>query len=705
VDLPLGLSSHAHASHLLDSLAMEASAELQRQGLDGDSIVVARHFHLRYQGTDSSLVIEAGDAAALEASFTETHRQRFGFASEGRPLVVEAVSVEAIGAGGADSAERAAPVAESGCASTPLRLAPIHFAGQTVETPIFARDALRAGSTVDGPALIIEPHSTIVVEPGWRAELTPRNHLVLTRVHPLLRRAAIGTAVDPVMLEIFNNLFMAIAEQMGVTLQNTASSVNIKERLDFSCALFDRDGSLIANAPHLPVHLGSMSESIKAVLRARGETIRPGDVYVLNAPYNGGTHLPDITVIAPVFDVAGRKLLFFTGNRGHHGDVGGISPGSVPPHSKTIEEEGVLLDNVLLVEGGHFLESDIRARLAEGRWPARNPDQNIADLKAQVAACARGAAELHRMVDQFGLDVVRAYMRHVQDNAEESVRRVIDVLKDGSFVQQLDDGSRIAVSIAIDKTARSARIDFTGTSPQHPGNFNAPRAVTTAAVLYVFRTLVDDDIPLNEGCLKPLQIIVPEGSMLAPQHPAAVVAGNVETSQNITDALYGALGVLAGGPGTMNNFTFGNAKHQYYETIAGGSGAGPGFAGTAAVQVHMTNTRITDPEVLEWRFPVLLESHRVKAGSGGDGQWRGGDGAIRRIRFLEPMTAAILASHRVVPPQGMAGGGDGAVGRNRVERADGTVEDSRLGLWEVAMQPGDTFVVETPSGGGYGTQD
>ena len=705
VELPLDASSLVHAERALDELAADAAAELQRQDFGGERIMLSRRLHLRYMGTDSALVVDAGDETALLARFTEAHRQRFGFASEGRALVVEAVSVEAIGAGGGDSAETEAPIAGSDHVPQPVRHAPIHFGGQIAETPVFARDALRAGTTVDGPALIVEPHSTIVIEPGWRAELTPRNHLVLTRVQPLLRRAAIGTAVDPVMLEIFNNLFMAIAEQMGVTLQNTASSVNIKERLDFSCALFDRDGSLIANAPHLPVHLGSMSESIKAVLRARCDTIRPGDVYVLNAPYNGGTHLPDITVIAPVFDAAGRELLFFTGNRGHHGDVGGISPGSVPPHSKTIQEEGVLLDNVLLVEGGRFLEDDIRARLAEGRWPARNPDQNIADLKAQVAACARGAAELHRMVDQFGLDVVRAYMRHVQDNAEESVRRVIDVLKDGAFVQQLDDGSQIAVSITIDKAARSARIDFTGTSPQHPGNFNAPRAVTTAAVLYVFRTLVDDDIPLNEGCLKPLKIIVPEGSMLAPQHPAAVVAGNVETSQNITDALYGALGVMAGGPGTMNNFTFGNAKHQYYETIAGGSGAGEGFAGTAAVQVHMTNTRITDPEVLEWRFPVLLESHRVKTGSGGDGKWRGGDGAIRRIRFLEPMTAAILASPRVVPPQGMAGGGDGVVGQNRVERANGRLEDSRLGLWEMAMTPGDTFVIETPGGGGYGTPD
>ena len=702
VELPLDATSLASADQILDALAAEAQGDLQKQRLADGAITAFRRVHLRYQGTDSALVIDAGDDADLRSRFTEAHRQRFGFASEGRTLVIEAVSVEAIAAGGGDSAETEAPFAETGHVPQPLRRALIHFTGSAQDTPIYDRNALRSGSTVAGPALIVEPHSTIVVEPGWRAELTPRNHLVLTRVQPLLRKAAIGTAVDPVMLEIFNNLFMAIAEQMGVTLQNTASSVNIKERLDFSCALFDRDGSLIANAPHLPVHLGSMSESIKAVLRARGPTIRPGDVYVLNAPYNGGTHLPDITVIAPVFDADGAELLFFTGNRGHHGDVGGISPGSVPPHSRTIDEEGVLLDNVLLVEDGRFLEDDIRARLGAGPWPARNPDQNIADLKAQVAACARGATELHRMVDQFGLDVVRAYMRHVQDNAEESVRRVIDVLKDGHFVQKLDDGSQIAVTIAIDTRARRARIDFTGTSPQHPGNFNAPRAVTMAAVLYVFRTLVDDNIPLNEGCLKPLDIIVPEGSMLAPRHPAAVVAGNVETSQNITDALYGALGVLAGGPGTMNNFTFGNARHQYYETIAGGSGAGPDFDGTAAVQVHMTNTRITDPEVLEWRFPVLLESHRVKRDSGGRGQWHGGDGAIRRIRFLEPMTAAILASHRVVPPAGMAGGGDGAVGRNRVERADGSVEESRLGLWEVPMQPGDTFVVETPAGGGYG---
>ncbi len=691
-------------SATLDDLARDGRAEMEAQGVPAGRIEEARRLHLRYEGTDSALVIDHGARDRIVARFEDAHRQRYGFVSPGKTLIVEAAAVEITGLSDPpEEAEFAAPAkpARTAAPEAKARVA-VRMAGELHETPIIERDDLQPGAKVDGPAILIEPHSTIVIEPGWRAELTPRNHIVLTRVVPLRRAAALGSEVDPVMLEIFNNLFMSIAEQMGSVLENTASSVNIKERLDFSCALFDVEGELIANAPHLPVHLGSMSESIQTVIRERRGTEKPGDVYVLNAPYNGGTHLPDITVITPVYDRADDELLFYVGSRGHHADIGGITPGSMPPDSKTVEEEGVLIDNFLLVDGGHFREAEIYALLGSGPYPARNPDQNVADLKAQIAACEKGVAELRNMVDHFGFDVVRAYMQHVQDNAEESVRRVLDVLKDGHFTYPFDDGYKIEVTISVDHGARHAVIDFTGTSPQHPGNYNAPSAVCRAAVLYVFRTLVGDDIPLNAGCLKPLDLIIPEGSMLRPTYPAAVVAGNVETSQNITDCLYGALGVLGAAQGTMNNFTFGSERWQYYETICGGSGAGPGFDGTSAVHTHMTNTRLTDPEVLEWRFPVLLESHRIRRGSGGAGQWRGGDGTIRRIRFLEPMTAAILASHRVVPPFGAAGGEPGQVGRNWVERADGRRDESESGRWQVEMSSGDVFVIQTPTGGGYG---
>jgi 5-oxoprolinase (ATP-hydrolysing) len=506
------------------------------------------------------------------------------------------------------------------------------------------------------------------------------------------------------MLEVFNNLYMSIAEQMGLTLQNTAYSVNIKERLDFSCAIFDPDGNLVANAPHMPVHLGSMSESIRAVIRNNAGTMVPGDVYVLNAPYNGGTHLPDVTVITPVFDDDGSEILFYVGSRGHHADIGGTSPGSMPPDSKTIEDEGVLIDNFKAVDAGHFRENDFRSLLTSGAHPARNPDQNVADLKAQIAANEKGVSELRRMVEQFGLATVHAYMGHVQDNAEESVRRVIDVLKDGRFDYPLDNGAVIRIAVSIDRAARSAKVDFTGTSDQLDSNFNAPKAIARAAVLYVFRTLVDDDIPMNEGCLKPIEIIIPPRSMLAPEYPSAVVAGNVETSQAITDSLYGALGVMAAAQGTMNNFTFGNERHQYYETICGGAGAGPDFDGTSAVHTHMTNSRLTDPEILEWRFPVLLESFEVREGSGGVGSHHGGDGVRRRVRFLKDMDVMILANHRSIPPYGLAGGADGATGRNWLERADGSrVEMS--GTDRTRAKPGDTFVIETPGGGGFGTPD
>jgi 5-oxoprolinase (ATP-hydrolysing) len=635
----------------------------------------------------------------------------------GRRLIAEAVSVEAIGA--ADLPDETPPVrAPRPGPPEPAEVVAMFAGGARHPTPVFRRERLRAGDRIDGPAIVAEANATTVVDPGWRAEVTPLDHLVLERVTPRPAGAAIGTSVDPVMLEIFNNLFMSIAEQMGFALANTAYSVNIKERLDFSCALFDADGNLIANAPHMPVHLGSMGESIKTVIRENHGRMRPGDVYMLNAPYNGGTHLPDITVITPVFDERGGlrdggTILFYVGSRGHHADVGGITPGSMPPDSRTVDEEGVLIDNFLLVAAGTLREAETVQLLTSGRYPVRNVAQNMADLAAMVAANEKGVQELRRMVAHFGLDVVHAYMRHVQDNAEEAVRRVIDVLRDGEFTYEMDNGGVIRVRIAIDRAARSARIDFTGTSPQLPNNFNAPAAVCMAAVLYVFRTLVDEEIPLNAGCLKPLEVIIPEGSMLRPRFPAAVVAGNVETSQCITDALYGALGVMAASQGTMNNFTFGNDRHQYYETIAGGSGAGVvgfasdgtptgGFDGTDVVQTHMTNSRLTDPEVLEWRLPVVLESYEIRAGSGGAGRWRGGNGGTRRIRFLEPMTASILAGHRRIPPHGMGGGLPGAAGRNWVERADGACVEL-AGADRTEVGPGDVFIIETPGGGGYGT--
>lgn len=578
------------------------------------------------------------------------------------------------------------------------------FSGaQWHQTGIYARRTLQPGHVVRGPAIIAEDNATTIVEPGWQAQVTSYNHLVLQRVEALPERRAIGTTADPVMLEIFNNLFMSIAEQMGLRLQNTAYSVNIKERLDFSCAIFDHDGNLVANAPHMPVHLGSMGESIKTVMRENAGRMRSGDVYVLNDPYNGGTHLPDVTVISPVFDEAGIDILFYVGSRGHHADIGGTTPGSMPPDSDHIEQEGVLINNFKLVDGadGILREAQARAMLQAARYPARNPDQNMADLRAQVAANQKGVEELRKMVAHFGLDVVRAYMGHVQDNAEEAVRRVISALKDGSFHYELDNGAHIDVAIRVDQATRSAEVDFTGTSGQLPNNFNAPSSVCMAAVLYVFRTLVDDEIPLNAGCLKPLKVIIPPGSMLNPHYPASVVSGNVETSTCITNALYGALGVMAAAQGTMNNFTFGNARYQYYETISGGSGAGEGFDGTDVVQTNMTNSRLTDPEILEFRFPVRLESYEIRQGSGGAGRWHGGNGGVRKVRFLEPMTAAILSNNRIHAPFGMAGGQDAERGRNRVERADGRVEQlGHIGKTDMAV--GDVFVIETPGGGGYG---
>ncbi len=684
----------------LDEIAADGRADMARQGIEGDHMTVLRKVHLRYDGTDTALIVDFGSVEDIIAGFEAAHRQRFGFIVPDKAHIVEAVSTEVIGITETvedPTIERPADAP----APAPLARLSVYTAAEEREAPLYDRDALNPGDRIDGPAVIKEANATTVVEPGWQAEITARNHLVMTRIVPLARTAAVGTAVDPVMLEIFNNLFMSIAEQMGSVLENTSYSVNMKERLDFSCAIFDEIGQLIANAPHMPIHLGSMGESVRTIIRERAGAMNPGDVYVLNAPYNGGTHLPDVTVITPVFDDAGVEILFYVASRGHHADIGGITPGSMPPDSKTVDEEGVLIDNFVLVDRGDFREQAIKDLLASGAYPARNPYQNVADLKAQIAACEKGVQELRRMVDHFGLDVVQAYMQHVQDNAEEQVRRVLDVLTDGEFTYPLDDGSQIQVRIGIDKAQRSAVVDFTGTSPQQPSNFNAPSAVCRAAVLYVFRTLVEDDIPMNEGCLKPLDIVIPDGCMLSPSYPAAVVAGNVETSQCITDTLYGALGVLAASQGTMNNFTFGNDIHQYYETVCGGSGAGPDFDGTDAVHTHMTNSRLTDPEVLEWRFPVLLESFGIRRGSGGQGRHRGGDGTIRRLRFLQKMTAAILSGHRRVAPFGVAGGEPGALGRNWVERTDGTRTDL-TGTDKTEMNPGDVFVIETPGGGGYG---
>ena len=679
---------------VFEDLEGQARAELVAQGLPAAGLSTVRKVLLKYEGTDTALGVPFGAADAMVREFEAAYRRQFSFLMPGKPLLVEAVSVEAIAAG---EGIRERVLSKANPAS-PVERVRMFTGGRWHEAPLFRREALAPGQATDGPAIIAEANATTVIEPGWRARVSSANGLILERTRKSAR-TALGTRVDPVMLEIFNNLYMSIAEQMGLRLQNTAYSVNIKERLDFSCALFDAEGNLIANAPHMPVHLGSMGESIKTVIRLNAGKMKPGDVYVLNAPYNGGTHLPDVTVITPVF--SSRRILFYVGSRGHHADIGGITPGSMPPGSKVVEEEGVLIDNFLLVEEGRWREAEAVALLQSGRYPARNVQQNIADLRAQVAANEKGVQELQRMVAHFGLDVVQAYMRHVQDNAEESVRRVLGVLKDGAFELPLDNGAVIKVRITIESDRRAARIDFSGTSNQLPNNFNAPAAVAMAAVLYVFRTLVDDDIPLNAGCLKPLDVRIPEGSMLRPRYPAAVVAGNVETSQCVTDALYGALGVLAASQGTMNNFTFGNARYQYYETIAGGSGAGPGFAGADVVQTHMTNSRLTDPEVLEWRFPVRLESFEIRRGSGGAGRWRGGDGAVRRVRFLEPMTAAILSGHRRVRPHGLAGGEPGQPGRNYVLRADGSRTDLEP-FDETGMEAGDVFVIETPGGGGYG---
>jgi 5-oxoprolinase (ATP-hydrolysing) len=733
-----------------ERLGAQARAEVSGQGVPDAEIVVHVRAHIRYAGTDTALVVLAftspppgggrsarasgpgggdsratiaatpshpapdrlwrsdppppgeGDAPALaklKSAFECAHKARFGFIDAAKELVVEAVSVEAIGGG----AKFSDPVLTATTAPlpTPTQRTRFFAAGAWREAAVYTRDQLAPGHKVAGPAILIEPHQTIVVEDGWQAELTNKNHLVLARVAPLARGHAIGTEADPVMLEVFNNLFMSIAEQMGVSLQNTAYSVNIKERLDFSCAVFAHDGTLVANAPHMPVHLGSMDRAVETIIRENAGRIRPGDVYAINAPYNGGTHLPDITVCTPVFDDAERDILFWVASRGHHADVGGISPGSMSPNARTIEEEGVYIDNFKVVDRGYFREAELYALLTGAKYPARNALQNVNDLKAQIAANEKGVQELRKMTAHFTLPVVKAYMQHVQDNAAESVRRVIDRLHDSEFAYEMDQGTVIRVKIAVDKEKREATVDFTGTSPQQPTNFNAPEPVTRAAVLYVFRVMVDDDIPMNAGCLRPINIVIPARSMLSPEYPAAVVAGNVEVSQAVTNALFGALGALAAAQGTMNNLNFGNARHQYYETICSGSPAGPGFPGTDAVHTHMTNTRLTDPEVLEFRYPVMLEDFHIRTGSGGRGKWNAGDGVRRTIRFLEAMECTILSGHRRVRPFGLAGGEPGQIGENWVRRLGGRMERLQ-GADATTLEAGEAIIIQTPTAGGYG---
>ena len=711
VEAPLddGLAARLPGS-VLAELEESARAELTGQGADPATVSVTRRAHLRYDGTDTPLPVPWGSTAEMIAAFESGYRQRFSFLMPDKPLIVEAVSVEAAStqaaapgpASGPAPGPAPAPAPASGAdVAGPAEYVRMFTAGEWARVPLFLRTALRPGQAVDGPAIIAEELATTVVEPGWRAAVTDRLDLLLTRVAPRPGAARAGTEADPVLLEVFSNLFMSVAEQMGVRLQSTAHSVNIKERLDFSCAIFDSGGGLIANAPHIPVHLGSMGESIKMVIARNQGRMKPGDVYALNDPYHGGTHLPDVTVVTPVFAPSGSEIWFYVASRGHHAEIGGISPGSMPASSTRIEEEGVLIDNWRLAGDGRFREAETMALLTGAEYPSRDPETNLADLRAQIAANEKGAAELRRMVGQFGLDVVRAYMAHVQENAAEAVREVIGALGDGKYAYALDNGARIRVKITVDHAARTATIDFTGTSPQLADNFNAPSSVAIAAVLYVFRTLVGKDIPLNAGCLEPLNVIIPPATMLSPAYPAAVAAGNVETSQAVTGALYAALGNMAEGSGTMNNVTFGNERYQYYETVASGSGAGDGFDGTDVVQTKMTNSRLTDPEVLEWRYPVRLESYEIRRGSGGAGRWRGGDGGIRRIRFLEPMTVTTISGHRRVPAFGMAGGGPGALGRHWVERADGSVTQMR-GCDSVKLEAGDTFVIETPGGGGFG---
>ncbi len=695
---PLDAAGYVEIRTQAAVLAADTALELERQGIAPSDVHTDVRVHLRYAGTDTPLPVALAEPEDMAEAFATAHRRQFGFVFNGRAVFAEAVEAESRGGG----ERREEPVHDADDGPAPAAgMTPIFTDGTWREAALHRREDVRPGQTIDGPALLVEPHQTIVVEPGWRARLTARDHVELTRVVPLPARVAAGTDADPVMLEVFNNLFMAIAEQMGVTLQNTAYSVNIKERLDFSCAVFDADGHLVANAPHMPVHLGSMDSSVETIIRLNEGQVRPGDVFALNAPYNGGTHLPDITVVTPVFDDGGTELRFWAASRGHHADIGGTAPGSMTPRATTVEEEGVLIDNFRIVDQGVAREDEFVELLTHHRYPVRNVQQNLADLRAQVAANERGAHELRKMVAEFGIEVVRAYMGHVQDNAEECVRRVLDALHDSAFTVETDQGAVIRVAITVDRERREATVDFTGTSPQQPNNFNAPEPVTRAAVLYCFRVMVDGDIPMNAGCLKPIRIVIPDECMLKPRYPAAVVAGNVETSQQVTNALFGALGAMAASQGSMNNLTFGNDRHQYYETICSGTPAGPGFNGTDGVHTHMTNSRLTDPEVLEFRFPVILEDFHIRAGSGGRGRWCSGDGTSRTIRFLETMDCAILSSHRLIRPHGLAGGAPGELGRTLVRRRDRRIETLR-GCDQTVIEAGESVTVVTPTGGGYG---
>ncbi|MER8371953.1 hydantoinase B/oxoprolinase family protein [Mesorhizobium sp. M1406] len=744
---PLAEESRTEIGNLIATLKKAVIAELGAQGIAEDAVSAKPVLHIRYDGTDTTLPVNFGEDSIFQAKrdFEIAHKAQFGFVYDDKPMIVEIVGVEGTDTGGTGRDESESQT--ENLAVSPSQTREIFTEGEWRASGIFRREALRPGNTVAGPALIIEPNQTIVIEPGWQAEITARNHVLLRRVEKKRRQAALGTEADPVMLEVFNNLFMSIAEQMGVTLQNTAYSVNIKERLDFSCAVFDRTGALVANAPHMPVHLGSMDRSVETIIRLNSGDIHPGDVFALNAPYNGGTHLPDITVVTPVFSLPlegrvaaqrpggalsegtartsstaaptpsaafggtspsrGEEILFWAASRGHHADIGGTAPGSMTPLATTVDEEGVLFDNFRIVDRGRFRERELETLLTDHPYPARNPHQNIADLKAQIAANEKGVAELRKMVAHFGLDVVEAYMGHVQDNAAESVRRVLERLPDSSeYEYPTDTGQIIKVKITVDRKKREATVDFTGTSPVMKNNFNAPEPVARAAVLYAFRVMVEDMIPMNAGCLRPINIIIPDGCMLKPAYPAAVVAGNVETSQHVTNALFGAMGAMANAQGTMNNLTFGNKTYQYYETICSGSPAGQmnsgrGFAGTSGVHTHMTNSRLTDPEVLELRFPVLLEDFHIRESSGGKGRWNAGDGTKRTIRFLEKMECAILSSHRNRPPRGLDGGGDGEVGSTKVRRKDGTIEMLKA-CDQTMLQAGDAVILTTPTPGGFG---
>jgi 5-oxoprolinase (ATP-hydrolysing) len=684
------------ASNILAELCQDAKAEVSSQGISDSNISTVTMAHIRPSGAQQTLEIPFGSKGEMTKAFETAHEQRFGFIPQGANLIIEILSAEAIGETG-----ETVTLHQDISGTTHAKTTQMWSGGAQHSAPVVDRTEMRKGDQVQGPAILTEPTGTNILESGWQAECIAGGCLVLTRTTPLARQEAIGTKVDPVMLEVFNNLFMSIADQMGATLANTAYSVNIKERYDFSCAIFDANGDLVANAPHVPVHLGSMSESVRVILAQNHGKIRPGDVFMMNNPFNGGTHLPDVTVITPVFDSAGEQVLYTVASRGHHADIGGKTPGSAPPDSRTIDEEGVLIDNFLLVKEGQLRNVETRELLASSTYPCRNIDQNMADLSAQIAANTTGLKELQKITTQFGVDTVHAYMTHVQANAEESVRRVLDVLHDCEFTYPLDSGDQIQVAITVDKTQRTATLDFTGTSPQNEWNYNAPLAICRAVVLYVFRTLVGTDIPMNEGCLKPLTLIVPTGSMINPDAPAAVISGNTEVSQAIADTLYGALGVIAGSQGTMNNFVYGNETYQNYETICGGTGAGDGFHGTSAVHSHMTNTRMTDPEVLETRFPVRLDEFSIRTGSGGIGKFNGGDGIVRRLRFLEQTTVTVLSSHRKIPPHGAQDGGPGAIGENSIERRNGQIE-SLNGNDESIMLPEDVFILKSPGGGGYG---